>query len=67
MSKGGSYDHSEDLAMLPIIRKISGKILINKLAIKKLLNKLSFGIDVKLYVTPLPYKVNAYNMSGVRS
>ena len=28
---------------------------------------LSYGIDVKLQVPPLIYKINAYNMSGVRS
>ena len=28
---------------------------------------MSFGVDVKLSVPKLTYKINAYNMSGVRS
>ena len=38
-----------------------------KIAIKKFLKNLSFGVDVKLQVPPLMYKINAYSMSGVKS
>ena len=36
-------------------------------AMKKFLKNLSFGVEVKLYVPPLMYTINAYNMSDVRS
>ena len=38
-----------------------------KLAIQKFLENLAFGADDKLYVRPLTYKINAHNMSGVKS
>ena len=34
---------------------------------KYFLKNLSFGVDGKLYFPPLTYKINAHNMSGVRS
>ena len=34
----------------------------NKIAMKKFLEKLSFGVDVK---PPLMYKINAHNVNGV--
>ena len=34
---------------------------------KMFLKNLLFGVDVKLKVPPLTYKINAHNMSGVRS
>ena len=39
----------------------------NKPAIKRLLKKLSFEVDVQLKVPPLPYKINAHILSGVKS
>ena len=32
---------------------------------KKFLKNLSFGVDVKLLVQTLTYKINAHNISGV--
>ena len=35
-------------------------------AMKNFLKNLLFGVDINLYVVPLTYKTNAYNMIGVR-
>ena len=36
-------------------------------AMKKFLKNLSFGVDIKLQIPPLTYKINSHNMSAVRS
>ena len=34
---------------------------------KKFLKNLLFGVDAKLQVPPVTYKINAHKMSGVKS
>ena len=49
-------------------QQISGKnSQINKPAMINFLKNLSLGVDVKVLVAPLTYKINAFNMTGVRS
>ena len=48
-------------------RFLAKTLRVNKPAMKKFPKNLSFGVDVKLQVPPLTYKINAYNMSGVGS
>ena len=49
-------------------QQISIKILrVNIIAMETVLKNLSFRIDFKLYLPSLIYKVNAHNISGVRS
>ena len=55
------------LRRLPLSRFLAKTLRVNKTAMKKFLKTLSFGVDVKLQVPPLTYKINAHNMSGVRS
>ena len=53
---------------VPVISRFLAKTLrVNKPAMKNFLKNLSLGVDVKLYVPPLTYKINAHNISGVRS
>ena len=46
----------------PLIRFLAKTVRVNKIAMKKLLKNLSFGVGVKLYVPPLMYKINALNI-----
>ena len=49
-------------------QQISGKTLrINKIAMKTFSKNLSFGVNFKLQVPPLMYKLNTHNISGVRN
>ena len=40
---------------------------VNKIAMKSSSKNLSFGVDVKLHVPPLMYKIKTNNVSGVRN
>ena len=40
---------------------------VNKIAMKSLSKNLQFGVDFKLQVPPLIYKINKNNISGVRN
>ena len=55
------------LRRLPLSRLMAKTLRVNKAAMKKILKNLSFGVDVKLQVSPLLYKINTHNISGVRN
>ena len=49
-------------------KSISGKNSeSNKIAMKSFSENLSFGVDFKLQVSSLMYKINTLNISGVRN
>ena len=53
--------------LFPLSRFLAKTLRANKIALKISQKNLSFGIDFKLYVPPLMYKINAHNISGVRN
>ena len=53
---------------LALSRFLAKTLRVNKSALKKFLKNLSFGAGFELYGVPsLTYKINAHNMSAVRS
>ena len=50
-------------------QQISGKnsVKVNKIAMKSFSKNISLGVDYKLQVPPLMYKINKHNVSGVRN
>ena len=49
-------------------QQISAKALgVNKSGLKIFFQKQSFGVDLKLYISPLTYKINVHNMHGMRN
>ena len=54
-------------ATYTISRFLAKTLRVNNPDMKKLLKNLLFEIDVKLWIPPLMYKINAYNMNGVIS
>ena len=55
------------LRRLPLNSFLAKTLRVNTPAMKKFLKNLSYGVNVKLYIPPLTYKLNAHNMRGVRS
>ena len=55
------------LRHFPLSRFLAKTLRVNKIAIKSFSKKLSFGVDFKLQVPPLMYKINTHNISSVRN
>ena len=53
--------------LLPLSRFVAKTLRINNVAIKSFSKNLSLGVVIKLYLLPIVYKINAHNISGVRS
>ena len=54
------------LRRFPISRFLAKTLSVNKIAMKSFLN-LSFGVDFKLQIPPLMYKINTHSINGVRN
>ena len=62
------YEKKKNISSTFSSQQISGKNFESKKpATRKFVRNLTSGVDIKLSVPPLMYKINAYNMSGLRS
>ena len=60
--------HQNKIQKVFLLSRFLAKILkVNKIAVKSFLKNLSFGVDFKLQIPPLMYKINKHNISDVRN
>ena len=53
------------LQRFPLSRYVAKTLRVNKISMKSFSKILSFGVDFKLQVPPLIYKIRTHNISGV--